>query len=313
MAKRRRRPVKTKAAAGGYGNAVVVLAQLTRPGEPVKPDHEGDVILVGALEGEGEAVVSIYDHSVVKQRDEPVGRAVVREDGAQLVARPTWDDTPRGRGACKLVEESAPAWSVGYFVTRSRAPSAEERAQGAKRIIEKWRVREISPVGHPAGIGTGTTSACCESCAAGVKCETATEAMSLRVAEAEAVITKARDTLDVLDVDVLADYELPDELTATARTFSHWCAGMLNLDTDPAVSWFWPQSVKSAQTAALAWRGEIALNTKAMGAEPRLLLRTIAHETAHVAGMRSEAEANAFASRAVALWNERHGHNTYNL
>jgi hypothetical protein len=106
------------------------------------------------------------------QGDAPVGRARVFEQGDRLWASVAYDDTEDGATACAVVAETRPMWSVGYVVTRSRAPTSRERARGAKRVIERWRVMEVSPVEQPAGSGTGTMEACCEgACAAALgKC-----------------------------------------------------------------------------------------------------------------------------------------------
>ena len=68
--------------------------------------------------------------------------------------------------ACNLVRTARPMWSVGYVVRVSRPPTAEEKARGAKRVIVKWEVLEVSPVDNPGGTGTGTMEAICTAGAA---------------------------------------------------------------------------------------------------------------------------------------------------
>jgi hypothetical protein len=63
--------------------------------------------------------------------------------------------------ACDRVRLSRPDWSVTYQVLASRAPTAEEAARGAKRVIQKWRILEASPVSRGAGVGQCTLEASC--------------------------------------------------------------------------------------------------------------------------------------------------------
>lgn len=60
-----------------------------------------------------------------------------------------------------MVRATYPGWSVGYRVLEKREPTSAERARGAKRVIVKWEVFELSPVKVPAGVGTGTMEASC--------------------------------------------------------------------------------------------------------------------------------------------------------
>jgi hypothetical protein len=55
-----------------------------------------------------------------------------------------------------------PMWSVGYKVLQSRLPTAEEKARGVRRVILRWVITEISPVGNPAGAGVGTLEVQCD-------------------------------------------------------------------------------------------------------------------------------------------------------
>jgi hypothetical protein len=64
--------------------------------------------------------------------------------------------------ACERVRTTRPAWSVGYRVLKTRPPTAQEKARGVKRVILRWQILEVSPVGNPAGAGTGTLEAACD-------------------------------------------------------------------------------------------------------------------------------------------------------
>jgi hypothetical protein len=63
--------------------------------------------------------------------------------------------------ACEMLRSTRPAWSVGYKVLQSRAPTADERSRGIKRVILRWEVYEVSPVGNPAGAAVGTLEVSC--------------------------------------------------------------------------------------------------------------------------------------------------------
>ncbi|HUG02581.1 MAG TPA: HK97 family phage prohead protease [Longimicrobiales bacterium] len=126
-------------------------------------DRDSDLVLPGSLSTRS-AYVSEWNHSAMKG-DAPVGSAILHEDGNRLIARVTFDDTPRGRRACQRVFDERPDWSVGYDIVKDREPTAEERERGVRRVIELWAIKEVSPVDRGAGVSTGTWSACCGSCA----------------------------------------------------------------------------------------------------------------------------------------------------
>lgn len=53
-------------------------------------------------------------------------------------------------------------WSVGYLTLKSRPPTADEKARGVRRVIQKWAILEISSVRDPAGAGTGLLEVRCD-------------------------------------------------------------------------------------------------------------------------------------------------------
>lgn len=145
------------------GEVRTVLATLTTPGSPPVVDRDGDVILAGSLDNNA-AVVSPWNHSAMRDTARAVGAAELFEDGDRLIGVIAYDSSPEGRRACARVLNERPDWSVGYVVLDQREPNTAERRAGAKRIIQRWRVGEVSPVDKGAGVAQGTISACCGSC-----------------------------------------------------------------------------------------------------------------------------------------------------
>lgn len=139
------------------GTATVIVATLG------VVDRDGDVIERGALLNTT-AVVSRKEHAVMHGED-PVGRAVLEERGSQLLAHIVFDDGP----SCRLMLDERPDISMGYRAEQTREPTPAERAKGARRIITRLRVLEVSAVTKAAGIGTGVLGASCK-CAGACGC-----------------------------------------------------------------------------------------------------------------------------------------------
>jgi hypothetical protein len=130
-------------------------------------DRDGDLILPNANVHTGTAVVSDWDHSFVFQGREPVGKARVVEIGDRVFAEVEYDDTPQGKRACERVARERPDWSPGFNLVETRAPTTEEAALGAKRVIVKWSIEEVSPATKGASVSSGTHHACCSACETG--------------------------------------------------------------------------------------------------------------------------------------------------
>jgi hypothetical protein len=117
------------------------------------PDADGDVI---ADDNNGRQVkVSLADHDSFRDPAlEPAGTAVLRRVGDSVHAIGRAYDSPRGKQLRDLLVTRGPGlqWSVGYRVLEFRAPSSKELATwpDARRVIEKWDVFEVSPVGSGA-------------------------------------------------------------------------------------------------------------------------------------------------------------------
>lgn len=113
-------------------------SRLAEFGEPF--GERGDVIAPGALAGTKEVPVLAADDLT-----RPVGTAVVRVDergivAAGVIAMPARDAVRFGAD-----------FGFGYRVLESRSPTAEERARGVTRIIEKVDVMNASV--YPAPLG----------------------------------------------------------------------------------------------------------------------------------------------------------------
>ncbi len=152
-------------------------------------DRDGDLILPGGLvEHEHPIIVSEWNHSSLPRFGgrPPVGSAKIFEVANMIFAEVAYDDTPQAKAACARVERDRPDWSPGFLPLKERPPTPAEAALGAKNVIEKWAIGEVSPASKGAGVGTGTHRACCNSCATGAKC-------------ADEVVEEVKATLSELD------------------------------------------------------------------------------------------------------------------
>jgi hypothetical protein len=125
-------------------------------------DHDGDVILSGAVAPGAPAVLSMFGHDALREHAPPVGRGTLTEQAGRLVfVGQYFMDTTRGVEAFRVVRGLAELaqWSFGYRVTDEAQPSDEQRRRGALRLIRSMDVSEVSPVLRGAGIGTGTETA----------------------------------------------------------------------------------------------------------------------------------------------------------
>lgn len=150
-------------------------------------DRDGDLIMPNANVHTETAVVSDWDHSFVFQGRAPVGKARIVEVGNTVFAEVEYDTTPDGVKACARVASERPDWSPGFDIIETRPPTSEEKALGARRVIVKWAIKEVSPATKGAGISTGTHHACCTACASGGKC------MDETVAEVKSAIATIED------------------------------------------------------------------------------------------------------------------------
>ena len=125
-------------------------------------DHDGDIIRPGAFPKAKELPVSAYQHTSWNGAL-PVGKAVIRESGADVLADGLFNlKTSGGRDTYEAVKFAGSEWSFGFKVTASGSEKELEayakEHDGARpyRIITKVEPYEISPVLLGAGIGTAT-------------------------------------------------------------------------------------------------------------------------------------------------------------
>lgn len=148
------------------GTSKIVLGRLA------VRDRDGDLLEKGFVANSGDEVpVSIWNHSLIKDpTSKRAGVGVVKEEGDEVVAYITWDDTPEGKATCERVDKERPDWSWGFPEPETREPTKEEKAQGIKRVIVSVPVLELSPVDQGAGIAQGTLETCCGSCKSAGTC-----------------------------------------------------------------------------------------------------------------------------------------------
>lgn len=124
-------------------------------------DHDEDVIIDGAIQDGQKAKLSCYGHDAITADEAPVGigRVHVRDNKAVFSGR-YFLSTTRGREAFQTVKEMGAdqEWSFGFRVVGAEVPSEAWKKKGARRIITKLDVFEVSPVLEGAGIGTRTTA-----------------------------------------------------------------------------------------------------------------------------------------------------------
>jgi prohead serine protease len=128
-------------------------------------DRDYDVIMEGAVKDGSKVKMSAYGHDVVGfigPGKIPVGKGLVFEEKGKLVFRGrVFVTTPRGQEAIAVLKEMGKdqEWSFGYRVMGEEVPDEEWTRKGARRMITKADVFEVSPVLIGAGIGTRTVSA----------------------------------------------------------------------------------------------------------------------------------------------------------
>jgi HK97 family phage prohead protease len=124
-------------------------------------DKDGDITVKGAFT-EGESVrISAYNHKSWEGAL-PVGKGVVREQGNDVVFDGQFFlNTTHGRDTFETIKalcEDGPGmeWSYGFDVVDSEpAPKSDN---GARRILKKMKVHEVSPVMIGAGVDTRVLS-----------------------------------------------------------------------------------------------------------------------------------------------------------
>lgn len=120
-------------------------------------DHDGDIILPGAIKDGTTVAISAYGHSVWKGAP-PAGVGTIHEEGDQLVLKGRYFlDTDHGRNDFHTVKGLAEAgkgeWSFGLLNIES-TKGTHNGVSG--NLIKSVDVPEVSPVFIGAGINTRT-------------------------------------------------------------------------------------------------------------------------------------------------------------
>jgi len=132
----------------------LAVARFSTP-DGVTVDRDGDITLKGAFQEGAKAIISPWGHTSVTAGSIPAGRATIHADGTASLK--FFLSTEVGRSTYESVKELADIveFSYGFHVTEGAAPTAEQRAAGARRVLKSLRVYEVSPVVMGAGISTG--------------------------------------------------------------------------------------------------------------------------------------------------------------
>jgi hypothetical protein len=121
-------------------------------------DHDGDVILNGAIDDGTQVVISAYGHRSW-QGELPVGRGTIHEIGNELRLRERFFlEAAYAKDAFVAVREldSLGQWSFGFDILDA---SPGEKDGQRVQLLKRLKVYEVSPVLLGAGINTATLSA----------------------------------------------------------------------------------------------------------------------------------------------------------
>jgi len=132
----------------------LALARFSTP-DGMSVDRDGDITAPGSFQEGAKAVISPWGHTSVTAGSIPAGRATIHADGTASLK--FFLSTEAGRATFESVKELADIveFSYGFHVTEEAAPTAAQRAQGARRVLKSLRVYEVSPVVLGAGVSTG--------------------------------------------------------------------------------------------------------------------------------------------------------------
>jgi hypothetical protein len=122
-------------------------------------DHDGDVILPGAIQNGSTVKLSSYAHDVVTAGAAPVGLATVDVVGNQAILKGRFFmNTQRGREAFETVKAlgAEGEWSIGFRPTKTAPVTKAWRERGASRLLASIALVETSPVFVGASPNTGT-------------------------------------------------------------------------------------------------------------------------------------------------------------
>jgi len=122
-------------------------------------DHDGDVTVKGAFTEGAPVVISAYGHKSWEGLL-PVGKGTIHEEGDTAVLRGRFFlNTTHGRDTWETVKELSESDLQEWSYSLADVVSRKDTVDGRKvRVIEKVRVKEVSPVLMGAGIDTTTLS-----------------------------------------------------------------------------------------------------------------------------------------------------------
>lgn len=122
-------------------------------------DFDRDVIRSKSIPAAGARVkLSFYGHAAAFG-DAPVGKGVIKAvNGKAVLQAKYFLSTSRGREAFETVKELGAdgEWSVGFHVEQASDPDETWTKQGARRMLDKIDLFEVSPVLRGASPGTRT-------------------------------------------------------------------------------------------------------------------------------------------------------------
>lgn len=278
--------MEAKAAASGRGDAVLARTGVV--------DFDGDVLWPGGLANDPDAWVplSLAEHVSIIAGAPPVGRARVREDrdAGEIRAEVEWDAAQEE--ACRWVQDDRPEWSWGYQVLQSREPTDEERRRGARRVLLRYRISEVSPVSRAASIGTRTGSVCC-----GGECSTGKAACETREAALKELArferTRARMLMDefeaerqrldarraTLETHERKAWEVRPAIRTAAEEAVELAAEILGGEP-PRIRWYDAAAIPTLKVYGISYKGEPAIWIGARD-DAEAVYATACHETFH--------------------------------
>jgi hypothetical protein len=295
------RKVATAATADDKGEVTAVVATLgvvDRDREVVAPDSIPNGVKVLLSEYGHSAAISKVTGVPIADRP-PVGKGAIFIEGDKAVFKGRYFmSTTGGRETFRLIKELGPdqEWSFSYYILQTAAPSPEQKAAGAKRVLLRLKPFEVSPVIVAGGVGTHTVEVkACQtcgtpgsgSCGCGGTCG---------AKRPEPRPSDLFPTFPTLERGALARRALEDA-----------CAFLGFGEPRPTLHFFVPTGKKSGQ--ALPDRNEIWIDCTL---PDDTTVVAVAHEVHHLAvasgkalALDGEAAAEAFGLHLLRRWRER--------
>jgi hypothetical protein len=136
--------------ASGPGNFSAVISVLN------VVDLQGDVAVASAFEGTGTVYLSDWEHSSFDPsipKRAPVGVATIGiVGGNKVVATGTFFRSEAGQACRELFKATRPQMSYGFVILKSSTdPALLRQWPGARRVLQRLLVTEVSPVALGAG------------------------------------------------------------------------------------------------------------------------------------------------------------------